>query len=342
MRHYLLFLLIGLFLQSCKTNKQNVKINRAFYCWKTNQQWFDSQEDSCLQANKINKLYIHFFDVIPSPEYTVGVPDYETNLRLNLDSNYEVIPTIYIVNNLLKNKRLSTLDSMANNIVYLVNDVLKENFNDKTINEIQIDCDWTKSTKENYFYLLKSIKKQSQKQISVTLRLYPYAYPDIMGVPPVDRATLMCYNLVSPFGNEMKNSILDINELKAYLENKPEYAIPLDVGLPIFERYHLYRHGKYIRTFSKIQNYIWKRNNNFWFVCPYSYEDELNHYYFKTGDLIKIEKIDQQTLYKSIEIIKSNVQFSKELNLILFNFDKYQFQKYDKKFYNRFYFHFLN
>jgi hypothetical protein len=325
---------------SCKT--KTLKINRGFYYWKSSYNWINEEEDSIINSNKITKMYVHFFDVIPDKFFEVGKPEYLTNLNLEFDENIEIIPTVYVKNEVLKNKRIGTIDSLANNIVYLINDLLINN-NKQKINEIQIDCDWTKTTKENYFNLLKSIKKYSNKQISVTLRLYPFAYPEIMGIPPADRATLMCYNLISPFNNAGKNSILDINELNSYLKRQSSYKIPLDIALPIFQRYHLFRHGRYFKSFSKIYNTpIWNNNKDKWMSCAYSYEDEYNDFYFKTGDILKVEKISENTLYKTIQSLKNSLEFSKEINLILFDLDENQIKNYDKKLFNRYYFHFFN
>ena len=114
-------------------------------------------------------------------------------------------------------------------------------------NEIQIDCDWTKYSKEKYFYLLKKIKELSDKKLSCTLRLYPYKYPDIMGVPPVDKATLMCYNLIKPLSQQNKNSILDIEELKKYLNEKKSSPLHLDIVLPTFYWTQLYQNNQFVQ-----------------------------------------------------------------------------------------------
>lgn len=108
--------------------------------------------------------------------------------------------------------------------------------------EIQIDCDWTLKTKVNYFAFLNALKKISHKTISCTLRLYPFKYPEIMGTPPVDKATLMCYNLTKPLESENKNSILDNNELRSYLKNTEKYPIHLDIALPLFSM--MYQNGR--------------------------------------------------------------------------------------------------
>ncbi|MBK7469002.1 MAG: hypothetical protein IPJ43_20660 [Saprospiraceae bacterium] len=60
------------------------------------------------------------------------------------------------------------------------------------------------------FLFPTKLKSISDKEISATLRLYPYKYTDNMGVPPVDKVMLMCYNLLNPLENLKQNSILDL------------------------------------------------------------------------------------------------------------------------------------
>lgn len=224
---------INLFI-ACKNNKTNKTIvEKSFYYWKSNGYWLSNSELDQLKDLHIQKLYIKFFEVEPDPifmakpfaksqleirNYTGRCQTEQDSLLCSTISNLKIIPTIYIKNNVFNNTSGKNLDTLADNIIFLINKYYKKNINNSSADykEIQIDCDWTQKTKDNYFYLLSAIKKLSKKIISCTLRLYPYKYPDVMGLPPVDKATLMCYNLINPLGNENKNSILNINELESY------------------------------------------------------------------------------------------------------------------------------
>lgn len=102
--------------------------------------------------------------------------------------------------------------------------------------EIQIDCDWTKETKETYFNLLKELQRPSffrGKKVSCTIRLHQVKYLISSGTPPVNQGLLMVYNMgnLSKYGGQ--NSIFDLKEARDYRENLAQYPIPLDIALPL-------------------------------------------------------------------------------------------------------------
>lgn len=101
--------------------------------------------------------------------------------------------------------------------------------------EIQIDCDWTAATHDDYFKFLELLKKESSVPMSVTLRLHLVKDRDKTGIPPVDRVYLMCYATSSPLENSDHNSILDLGILKNYLAHIQDYPIKkMTVALPIY------------------------------------------------------------------------------------------------------------
>ncbi|MFN6378368.1 MAG: hypothetical protein ACK4WD_03785, partial [Flavobacteriales bacterium] len=185
--------------------------------------------------------------------------------------NISIVPTIYIRNNVFKNISTEELDILADNTHFLIQKIINDDNQTVTVDEYQMDCDWTQSTKENYFYFLKKLKSISGKKISVTLRLYPFKYPEKMGIPPADAAMLMCYNLLIPLENPEKNSILDLNELDLYLDDSKVYPLPLDIALPIYSWAQVYHN----ETFSDVLYFdikdfksIMKQEKPMWYtVC---------------------------------------------------------------------------
>jgi len=248
----------------------------------------------------------------------------------NIDS-LQIVPTIYIKNEIFSFNKEKDLDALADNIVFLISKFNKDKLENNTIaNEIQIDCDWTKTTREKYFYLLKKIKQLSKKEISCTLRLYPYKYPDVMGVPPVDKATLMCYNLIKPLTNKDQNSILDIKELALYLDKKRDYPIHLDIALPVFNWTQLYQNNQFaglkqieksqIETFAKLVKPMWYEVQK---DTTIDWSD-----YYRVGDQIKYEEVSKATLQQAIQLIKNNIQLDKKTTITLFSLDNGTFNKY--------------
>ena len=178
--------------------------------------------------------------------------------------------------------------------------------------------------------MLKKIKELSGKQLSCTLRLYPYKYPDIMGVPPVDKAMLMCYNLIKPLSQKDKNSILDINELKQYLNERKEYPVHLDVALPVFNWSQLYQNNRFekllsltskeIKTFAKEIKPLWyqvQRDT----TIDYST-------YLKAGDQIKCEEVSAQTIQEAFAIIKEKLVLDANVTVSLFDMSQSTLKNY--------------
>ena len=338
----MLFLgIISLFLFSCKNDNKVQNVDRAFYYWKSEGSINDETRQS-LDKAKVNKLYIKFFEV----DYSETMGNYPldktsvNNYNATDFTGLKIIPTIYIKNEIFQFNKEKDLDRLADNIVFLVDKFNKEKFAKDTIeNEIQIDCDWTKSTKDKYFYLLKKINQLSNKQISCTLRLYPYKYPDIMGVPPVDKATLMCYNLIKPLTNKDKNSILDIDELKSYLDKKRGYPVHLDVALPVFYWTQLYHDNQFAGLIDLNSSDIGGFTKN---IKPMWYEvtkDTTLNYdqYYRIGDQIKCEEVSKKDIDEAIALIKKNVTLDKNTVISLFHLNNTTFNKYKNEEISSFY-----
>jgi hypothetical protein len=261
------------------------------------------------------------------PQDKLSIYSYEFQ---DIDS-LQIVPTIFIKNEIFSFNDEKKLDALADNIVYLITKFNNEKLEKNTIvDEIQIDCDWTKTTRKKYFYLLKKIKQISKKEISCTLRLYPYKYSDLMGVPPVDKVTLMCYNLIKPLTNNDQNSILDINELKLYLDKKRDYPLHIDIALPVFNWTQLYQNNQFaglkqidksqIQTFAKLVKPMWYEVNK---DTTIDWSD-----YYRIGDQIKYEEVSNETLQQAINIIKKNIQLDKKTTITLFSLDNGTFNKY--------------
>jgi hypothetical protein len=340
MKKILLLGMISVLLISCSEDKKLEKVERAFYYWKSG--YIDSGENTALKFYRANKLYIKYFEI----DYSEAMGNYpldKTQIggynREKFDS-IAIIPTIYIRNEIFQYNKERDLDKLADNIVFLINKYNKEKFENTLVaNEIQVDCDWTKTTKDKYFYLLKKIKELSKGEISCTLRLYPYKYPEIMGVPPVDKATLMCYNLVKPLSDGDKNSILDLKELDSYLNLKKEYPLPLDVALPIYSWTHWYQNNhfsglltlgsKEIKTFAKPTKPLWYEVTK---DTTLNYET-----YFRKGDQLKCEEIDAKLINGAIAIIKKNVVLKDGCTIALFHLDEHILNQYTHEEVNGFY-----
>lgn len=215
-----------------KTTAEFAKHNSVYY-WKTT---FapDSAERAFLAEHDIDRIYLHMFDVAVEPDYETGgsevVPIATTRFEARVPDEIEIVPVAYIT--------LDALRAMAGKerkFAPLIVDRLlaMSSYNEcGKINEIQLDCDWTASTRESYAVLCQTVRDSLQKkeiELSITVRLHQLREP----APPADRGVLMLYNTGALKGHDTRNSILDIADVKPYMTRK-RYPIPLDYAYPVF------------------------------------------------------------------------------------------------------------
>lgn len=341
MKKLLLSIIILSFFLSCSNKVE--KVERAFYYWKSNEWSLSDKEDSIINNVKVNKFYVKFFEVEHS-DAMGNYPVAKTDINFYRQDSMQIVPTVYLRNSVFMKASKGSLDTLADNVNFLINKYCEEKFQrQQPVKEFQMDCDWTQKSKENYFYFLKKLKNISKKEISCTLRLYPYKYPDKMGVPPVDKATLMCYNLINPLENHDKNSILDLDELKSYLNTNNKYPLHLDVALPVYCWMQVYQNNQFsnvIYTNNKTVRKILKPIKPLWFEV---FRDTvIEETYLRVGDKIKYEEMNADKIKKAINVIKNNVNLGKEVTVTLFHFDVQQLSNYSNEELSSFYTDFSN
>lgn len=180
MKKHLIGLLLTLSLVSCNQKTNSDSLNNAFYYWKSNPSDLnDDQLQANLKQTNVSKIYVKLFEV----DYleTVGNTPIDKINHLNKDfyqSNaIEIVPTIFINNNIFQYNTKQSLNTLADNIVFLINKRFQESisYTDNTksleFKEIQIDCDWTKSTQKDYFYLLEQIKLKAKKNNQLYIKV---------------------------------------------------------------------------------------------------------------------------------------------------------------------------
>lgn len=211
------------------------KIQNSFYYWQNTYDLKDVKE----------KLYIKVLDI----SYSRKLEYVNTIFKEKAAQNF--IPTIYITNETLKKvdyKKINTL---------IINQLkrIKQNYN-----EIQIDCDWSMSTKSNYFNLLKDLKQNTNKTVSATIRLHQIKYFKKTGVPPVDYGVLMYYNMSDITKLNSKNSILDNDIAKKYHYNFDVYKLKLKLALPLYSQAIQFRGEKPLDIFEGVKEIDFKNN----------------------------------------------------------------------------------
>lgn len=349
MQRFFIGIAFLLLLSSCRQNKiENVE--RAFYYWKSMEYGLRDEDQKYYDTLRVKKLYVKFFEVehnetmgnIPISKNRLDIYNYEGKSEKLNDG---IIPTIFIKNEVFIKSSKSEIDTLISNVDFLVKKYKREHFRTKKneIKEMQFDCDWTLKSKENYFYFLKEFYNKTKIDLSCTLRLYPYKYRTKMGVPPVKKVTLMCYNLIQPFDSNSKNSILDIEELKSYLTVEEKYPLHLDVALPVFSWCHHYQYDQFKRFTNLDANdlkKIAKKQSALWYEV--TKDSTINDVYYRQGDKIKFEEVTQNTVEEVIKTLKKKVEFDKETTVILYHLNADNLKSYNYETLDKFYTSFSN
>lgn len=200
-----------------------------FYVWKTTPK-LTEKEEKVFEKTAAKNLYVRLFDIVTDlgkPKPQAVLKEWKTNLLAEA-----FIPVIFITNETFSEITASTNEELAKNTFELIEEITGQY--DLDYEEIQIDCDWTESTKDAYFSFLISLKKISQKEVTSTLRLHQVKYRRITGIPPVNKVYLMAYATSSPIADQEVNSILDLDLLKDYLQSINDYPLDFDVALPLY------------------------------------------------------------------------------------------------------------
>lgn len=323
MKRLIYILIIPLLFFNCSENKAHPK---DFYYWRSNFN-INAKEKNVVQELDVQNLYIRFFDVDKSQSVPQPVGMIKQFNSKVIDVNY--IPTVFITNRTFAGISPNEVKHLAKNVHQLIFDIAKAG-NLSSFNEIQIDCDWTKSTRNNYFLFLEELKEISQKQVSATLRLHQVKFKEREGIPPLDKMVLMCYATENPTEVEDKNSILDLNLAKDYLQNVDDYPIQLDVALPLYSWAIVTNpigKVKLLNSFNVEElngKPVVDKGNGKYEVTEDFF---LRNFYLSKGFKIKIEAINQELLMQTKSFLDSKLK--DDYRIIYYHLDEKFIQHYN-------------
>lgn len=205
----------------------------SIYYWRTMFD-IDSTEMSFLHKHNIKRLYLRMFDVAIEYNHETGKPDVvpiaTTKFISPIPEGIEIVPVTYITTDALR-----AMEGKEQEFASLITERLLAmcSYNEcGTIRELQLDCDWTKTTKESYNKLCVAVHEILQNDdigLSATIRLHQLCETP----PPVDRGVLMLYNTGALKNRDTRNSILDIDDVRPYIKKK-KYPLNLDFAYPAF------------------------------------------------------------------------------------------------------------
>lgn len=208
------------------------KYNSIYY-WKTTFK-VDSAEMNFLKRHDINRIYLRMFDVATEQNYATGgvdiVPIATTKFTSAVPKNIDIVPVTYITTDALRvmaGKEAEYATLIVERLLAMVS------YNEcGNISEVQLDCDWTKTTRESYNQLCRIVKDTLNSKdiaLSITVRLHQLQET----APCADRGVLMLYNTGELKNPDTRNSILDIDDVKPYIKTK-KYPLPLSYAFPVF------------------------------------------------------------------------------------------------------------
>ena len=215
------------------SHRESTSKYNSIYYWKTTFK-VDSAEIEFLKRHNIDRIYLRMFDVATEQNYATGgvdiVPIATTQFASSVPKNVDIVPVTYITTDALRVMAGKEAEYAALIVERLL---AMASYNDcGNICEVQLDCDWTKTTKESYNQLCKMVKDTLHSRdiaLSITVRLHQLQET----APSADRGVLMLYNTGALKNPDTRNSILDIDDVKPYIKSK-KYPLPLSYAFPVF------------------------------------------------------------------------------------------------------------
>ncbi len=230
-----LFVLVLVLVASCggKAVSDEPPAHRAFYFWRTTFA-LTPVEQQAVATLHVDRIYLRVFDlgwnesdqaVAPLGPVTLGaggkVPD-----------GVEVVPVVYIKTEVFKHLGKAQLPMLARKVWRDVQS--RATAIGFRAHELQLDCDWTDSTRDGFFGLLTELQTAAAVPLTSTIRLHQVKYRERTGIPPVERGTLMFYNMGTFSADPEARMIFDAESAANYLARIDDYPLPLDVALPIW------------------------------------------------------------------------------------------------------------
>lgn len=308
----------------------------AVYYWKTVFN-VDSAEMAFIRRHNIKRIYLRLFDVVEAPYYaesydeavpnaTIRISDQQFQLIQDSLSDIEFIPTIYITLPALRGA-WNKPGELASKIVSRVSNMCQYN-KLPNVAELQLDCDWTESTEEDFFNLCDSVKgciarEKLPWKLSSTIRLHQLAG----NVPPVDRGVLMVYNTGDYFNQDTFNSIIDPKEVEKYLDPLSDYPLHLDVAYPSYSWQLLFRERKFVGLLNGVNladSSLFSRKGNL-----YAAKRDFSHNGISIfeGDIIRKEDSDIDGILNSRQLIERHL-LQRPHSTILYHLDNNNLSKY--------------
>ena len=303
----------------------------AFYYWKSRME-ISPAEQAVLDSLRVRRLYVKYLDV--DVEGGRAVPNAGIRWGGEAWKDYEIVPCVFISNR-------TFLEATAPGpLAERVWGYLQQANEEAGLQprEYQFDCDWSPSTRAAYFTFLHSMRQWvGDARLSATIRLHQYRYPEQTGVPPVDKGSLMYYNMGNIEDVRESNSILNNETAADYLKGAAAYELPLDVALPLFSWVLVYRLGELHRIINWTDAAALDEKPAFEKRAANRYRVQQNTYfaghYLNQGDVLRYESASQAELQRAARQLQSIEHFSG--TTLYYHLDEALLQNYPPAFLRR-------
>ena len=176
---------MALLLVSCRKDEAKTSM-RSVYYWSTTLN-MDSTKTAFIKKYSISRVYLRYFDVV-NDEAGRAVPNATLVFASKVPQGVDIVPTVFVMPECLRHEPHTLARLIVRRVVQMssTNDV-------HNVREIQIDCDWTQSTRQQYDDFMHAMLDECHNRkllLSSTIRLHQLA----QSPPPADRGVLMMYN----------------------------------------------------------------------------------------------------------------------------------------------------
>lgn len=223
---------------SCSKPKPMPTTMRSVYYWSTTLN-MDSVKTAFMRNYDISLMYIRYFDVV-ADQSGRAVPNATLKFATDVPQGIDIVPTVFVMPECLRQDRSRLASLIVKRVVQMneTNDVYN-------VKEIQIDCDWTQSTRQLYAEFMQAMMRECHSRhlkLSSTIRLHQLAQTP----PPADRGVLMMYNTGDATDIRCHKPILDMHDAAPYLPRLNDYKLKLSTAYPIFTWRILFRGGRFV------------------------------------------------------------------------------------------------
>ena len=223
---------------SCSKPKPMPTTMRSVYYWSTTLN-MDSVKTAFMRNYDISRMYIRYFDVV-ADQSGRAVPNATLKFATDVPQGIDIVPTVFVMPECLRQDRSRLASLIVKRVVQMneTNDVYN-------VKEIQIDCDWTQSTRQLYAEFMQAMMRECHSRhlkLSSTIRLHQLAQTP----PPADRGVLMMYKTGDATDIRCHKPILDMHDAAPYLPRLNDYKLKLSTAYPIFTWRILFRGGRFV------------------------------------------------------------------------------------------------